>query len=182
MDPCLIVYRESISYFSQSNALIYVNCEIYFVLRCLVHWIKRANYVKRLQCYLIWVSVYFQRSKILWIGSVIVWLKWLFFVLVASPTAWRIILAFHRRLWREFLNEESGNTPLLYRIQGCYDQTGDPTLFHWEHRKSSPEYCFRSLLWLLQEWQWSENQFIVTYTPFIHLKNIYEGMGLKLVS
>ena len=111
----------------------------------------------------IWVSVYFQRRKILWNGSVIVWLKWLFFVLVASPTAWRIILAFHRRLWREFLNEESGNTPLLYRIQGCYDQTGDPTLFHWEHRKSSPEYCFRSLLWLLREWQWSENQFIGTF-------------------
>ena len=115
------------------------------------------------ECYLILVSVYFQR-KILWIGNVIVWLKWLFFVLAASSTALRIILVSHQRLWREFLNEESGNNPLLYRIQGCYDQTGDPTLFHWEHRKSSPEYCYRSLLWLLREWQWSENQ-------FIHLKN-----------
>ena len=171
MASCLIVYRESISYFSQSNALICVNCEIYFVLRCLVHWIKRANYVKRFLCYLIWVSVYFQRRKILRIGSVIVWLKWLFFVLAVSPTAWRIILVSHQRLWREFLNEESGNNPLLYRIQGCCGQSGDPTLFHWEHRKSSPEYCYQSLLWLLREWQWSENQgiflFIVTYTPFI---------------
>ena len=124
--------------------------------------LNKKSYVKRLQCYLIWVSVYFQRRKILWIGSVIVWLKWLFFVLAASLTAWRIILVSHPRLWCEFLNEESGNNPLLYRIQGCYDQTDDPTLFHWEHMKSSPEYCYRSLLWLLQEWQWSENQFIGT--------------------
>ena len=127
------------------------------------------------QCYLLWVSVYFQRRENLWIGSVIVWLKWLFFVLAVSSTAWQITLVSRQRLWREFLNEESGNSPLLYHIQGCYDQTGDPTLFHWEHRKSSPEYCYRSLLWLLQEWQWSENQLIGTYTPFIHFKKNKRG-------
>ena len=155
---------------------IYVNCEIYFVLRCLVHWIKRANYEKITMLSHMSECLFPKKNSVNWQCSVIVWLKWLFFVLAASSTAWRIILVSHQRLWREFLNEESGNNPLLYRIQGCYDQTGDPTLFHWERRKSSPEYCYRSLLWLLREWQWSENQFIGTqcmsYTPFIHFLRI----------
>ena len=122
------------------------------------------------------MSVYFRRRRmLLCIGSsIIVWtafFPWPFFFLAVSPTAWQIILVSHQRLWREFLNEGSGNTPLLYRIQGCCGQIGDPTLFHWAHRMSSPECCYRSLLWLLQEWRWSGNQgkflFLVTLF-FIH--------------